>query len=185
MPIHRYSEGLQATSSARILTRACINPGSDIAIWDAKPRFGGAFFGALVVLLALEFKRSQDSVILSILTHWSPHYRRLLKRTYLKYRDDPFVFLNKFELIDHLEKRYRCSAFKFGQRRIPVTIVWENLDQIIEQNELRGDKTVLFWNTHNAHKIEVDPKFQADVPPALQTHLGNSEIAVIKAESGS
>lgn len=95
-----------------------------------------AAFGAL---LALEIRRPQDSVILSTLKHWSPRRRRLLERTYLKYRDEPFLFLNESELIDHLEERYSCSAFKLGRRRVPATVLWENPDQLIAPNEVLGD----------------------------------------------
>lgn len=107
----------------------------------ASPGFDSAlaFSAALGALLALEIRRPQDSVILSTLKHWSPRHRRLLERTYLKYRDEPFLFLNESELIDHLEKRYGCSAFKLGRRRVPATVLWENPDQLVTPNNVLGN----------------------------------------------
>lgn len=121
------------------------------AAWAiASPGFESAtvFVAALGALLALEVSKPQDSVILSTLKRWSPRHRHLMERTYLKYRDEPFVFLNGPELIDHLERRYGCSTYKLGPRLVPATVLWANPDQSMAPNTVLGN-------------------LESDVPPPL------------------
>jgi hypothetical protein len=99
----------------------------------------GAFIAALVALLAIELSKPQESIILSTLKHWSPRHRRLLERTYLKYRDESFFPPYQSEVIDYLEQRYRCSAFKFGRRRVPASVLWRNPDKLIAPNDVLGN----------------------------------------------
>ncbi len=64
--------------------------------------------------------------------------RKLEELTYLKYRDVPCPALLSPELVTHLEGRYGCQALTIGSARLPVTLLWENLEQLVEPDGVLG-----------------------------------------------
>jgi hypothetical protein len=63
----------------------------------------------------------------------------LAEKTYLRYRTEQTPLLESRELIHHLEKRYSCRALIIGGKPLPVTVLWENSDQLIDPEHVLGD----------------------------------------------
>lgn len=63
----------------------------------------------------------------------------LAEKTYYRYRDEPAPLLESPELIHHLESRYGCTALSVGSKLFPVTVIWRNVEQLIDPEVILGN----------------------------------------------
>lgn len=63
----------------------------------------------------------------------------LAERTYFRYRALSCPLLASREVVTHLEQRYRCEALTINSTRLPVTVLWRNVGELIHPDVILGD----------------------------------------------
>ena len=61
------------------------------------------------------------------------------EKTYFRYRDLPCSLLESSKVVSYLESRYGCQAFRLGGRPLPVTVLWKNIDRMVQPENILGD----------------------------------------------
>jgi hypothetical protein len=63
----------------------------------------------------------------------------LAKKTYYHYRDISTSHLESHVLVQHLEDRYNCKALRIGDKVFPVTVIWKNVNRLIDPDRILGN----------------------------------------------
>src|SRR5262249_15975391 len=60
------------------------------------------------------------------------------EKTYLNYRTVAVPLMDSPELINHLERRYNCTAFSLAGKRLPVTVLWRHQAELVSPDSVLG-----------------------------------------------
>lgn len=69
----------------------------------------------------------------------------LAEKTYIRYRTTEVPRIESPELIRHLESRYQRSAFIFGDKPMPVSVIWKNDSRVIDPDSILGEFDNTVW----------------------------------------